>query len=273
MIGDFLAAWPLFQDAYLSGFAIAVLLSWLGLWVVARGEIFLGAAVSQASTLGIALAFLAGGAFQEAVGLSSALAVVAAAATALLSVRGAREGRESGVAITGWVFLLASSVPTLLLAHDPHGVEEIHRLAFSTLLGAQPADPWILLALAALTGVLCFRFRDTLFLLALDPEMAAASGVPQRRFEMAVALWLGVGVGLSMRVSGLLFTFGCLVLPALAARNLSPALRPLVWSAPLLALAVTAPAFVVAHAADTPPAHTAVAGLCALVLFSWLRRR
>ena len=56
MIEAFVDSWGLFADTYLAGWAVAVLLSLVGVWVVARDQIFLGAAVSQASTLGTAVA-------------------------------------------------------------------------------------------------------------------------------------------------------------------------------------------------------------------------
>ena len=56
MIASFLASWVLFQNTYLVGWLIAMVLSLVGVLVVARDHIFIGAAVSQASTLGIALA-------------------------------------------------------------------------------------------------------------------------------------------------------------------------------------------------------------------------
>jgi len=159
VIADFLESWPLFQTTYLTGWAIAFTLSLVGVWVVARDQIFLGVAVAQASTLGIAAALWLGElAAASALGwlrteaVAAALAVAASIATALLSARSGESRGESAEAITGWVFLLAASVPVLLLAQSPHGLEEVHQLLFSTILGAAPADPWIFGALGALTA-------------------------------------------------------------------------------------------------------------------------
>lgn len=280
-IGDFVASWPLFQTTYLAGWLLAALLALVGVWVVAREQIFLGVAVSQASALGIAVAIVLGvepagaGALQELA--ASALAVVAAVATALVSARVRREGGESPEAVTGFVFLLAASVPTLLLSGSAHGLEEIERLSFSTLLGASETDLALLGALAAAVAALAVRFRDELVLTAVDPQMAGAVGLRPQRVRLVVAVVLGVCVGLGMRVSGLLYTFGCLVLPALVARSLGREIRPLLWTAPAVGLAAAAPGFVLAHGLDTPPAHTTVALLCAALLLAWglraLRRR
>ena len=278
-MSDFFASWSLFWPTYLAGWVIAALLALVGVWVVARREVFLGAAVSQASALGIALAISlgawSGAHWLESDGVAAGLAVFAAVATALVSARGGGPGRESAEGIVAWIFLLAASLPTLLLAHSPHGLEEIHRLAFSTLLGAQPADLWLLALLLATSVLAVRRYRDALLLLALDAETAAALGVPRRRLVVGAAVWLGICVGFAMRVSGMLYAFGCLVLPALVARRLARESRPLVRLAPLIALGVALPAFVVAHVTDVPPAQMTVSLLCAALLFAWVlgRRR
>ena len=85
----------------------------------------------------------------------------------------------------------------------------------------------------------------------------------------AVAAWLGLAVGLAIRTSGAVFTFGCLVLPGLVAKSVCRETRPVLVLAPLVATAATAAAFVLAHGLDWPPAHTAVAILCGAVALAW----
>jgi zinc transport system permease protein len=272
-VNDFLASWSLFWPSYLAGWAIAMLLAVIGVWVVARREVFLGAAVSQASALGIALAISlgswSGAHWFESDTVAAGLAISTAVATALVSARGGGPGRESAEGIVAWIFLLSASLPTLLLAHSAHGLEEIHRLAFSTVLGAQPADLWVLGALLVATGLAAWRYRDPLLLVALDGETAAAFGVPRRRLVVAAALWLGVCIGFAMRVSGMLYAFGCLVLPALVARRLARESRPLVWLAPAIAFGAALPGFVIAHVTDVPPAQMTVTLLCAALVLAW----
>ena len=280
MIESFAESWPLFQNSYLSGWAIVYVLALIGVWVVARDQIFLGVAVAQASTLGVATALWLGGlgigAALERLGedaVAATLAVAASVATALATVLRREGGPESAEAVTGWVFLVAASVPTLLLARDPHGLEEVHQLLFSTLLGATGLDLAIFGGLALATTVLAWRHHAPLRLLAIDPEIAPAVGLRSGWWHAALAVWLGLAVGLSIRVSGTLYTFGCLVLPALVAKHLVREVRTLVWLAPVIALAAAVAGFVLAHSLDTPPAHTTVAFLCAALPLAWGVRR
>lgn len=276
MIAEFLDSWALFQTTYLVGWLSAFTLALVGVWVVARDQIFLGAAVSQASTLGIAgalrLAALPAGAGLAWLGsewFAGALAVLASVLTALLTTRPPRPGRESPDAVTGWVFLLGASVPVLLVAHSAHGLEEVHRVVFSTVLGATAADLWAFAGLGGAAAIAAAALRPRLLLLAMDPELAEASGLRERRWRIGLALVLGVAVGLAIRATGMLYTFGCLVLPALVAKNLCREVAPVFWLAPLVAVLAGVTSFVLAHHFDLPPAQTTVALLCAALLAAW----
>lgn len=280
MIEAFIASWALFHTTYIAGALIAFVLALIGVWVVARDQIFLGVAVAQASTLGIAVALFLGGLGAGSLfewlasdRVAAALAVAASIATALLTARAGGAGRESPEAVTGWVYLVAASVAVLLVANSPHGLEEVHRLVFSTLLAATWDDLWIFGALALATAFAAVRLRARLVLFAMDPEMAAAVGMRTALWNSAIAVWLGLAVGLSIRVSGMLYTLGCLVLPALIAKNLCRDVQPLLVVAPILALVASAVGFALAHGFDLPPAHTAVALLCGGLLVAWTTRR
>jgi len=278
VIAGFLESWALFQTTYLAGWLIAFVLSLVGVWVVARDQIFLGVAVAQASTLGIAIAIWLGGIASAGVVLSSdataaAFAVVASIATAMLTARSGRESAESAEAVTGWVYLVAASVPVLLLAGSPHGLEEVHHLLFSTILGASREDLAVFGALALVSAGLAAALAPRLLLFAMDPEMAVAVGMRRGLWNAALAIWLGLAVGLSIRVSGALYTFGCLVLPALVGKQWVREMRPLLVVAPAIGVTAAIVGFVLAHHFDTPPAHTTVGLLCAALPLGWLRRR
>jgi ABC-type Mn2+/Zn2+ transport system permease subunit len=145
VIHEFIASWPLFHNTYLVGWLIGLLLAPVGVLVVARDQIFIGAAVSQASTLGIALALGVGSwaatetlEWLHADAFLSAMAVVFSILAALLTGRGSEDGKESQQAVTGWVFLVSASGAILIVAHSPLGLDEIHRLLSSSIIGATP---------------------------------------------------------------------------------------------------------------------------------------
>jgi ABC-type Mn2+/Zn2+ transport system permease subunit len=281
VIEEFLASWPLFQNTYLVGWFIALLLSLVGVLAVARDQIFIGAAISQASTLGIALAMWIGASIDpdssswlHSEGFLSAMAVAFSLAAALITSGWANDATmESHEAITGWVFLASASLSILIVSHSPHGLEEIHRLLASSIIGATRSDVWGFAALAGCTAlVLAATHRRTLLFL-MDPVMAAAVGMKTGRWAVIVSTLLGLAVGLSIRSSGMLYTFGCLVLPALIAKNLCRNVGPMFLVAPLVAVLTGAIAFVLANHYDYPPAQMTVVLLSLALAIAWLFRR
>jgi ABC-type Mn2+/Zn2+ transport system permease subunit len=280
VIEEFLTSWPLFQNTYLVGWSIALLLSLVGVLAVARDQIFIGAAMSQASTLGIALAMWFGTWIAPATlpwlhsdEFLSAMAVAFSLGAALMTAGWAETDRESHEAITGWVFLGSASLSILIVSHSPHGLEEIHRLLASSIIGATRTDVWGFSALAALTALFLTATHRRTLLFLMDPAMAAAVGMKTGRWAAIISTLLGLAVGLSIRSSGTLYTFGCLVLPALVAKNICREVGPMFVVAPLVAVLTGAIAFVLANHYDYPPAQMTVVLLSLALAIAWLYRR
>jgi ABC-type Mn2+/Zn2+ transport system permease subunit len=279
LIDEFLASWPLFHDTYLAGWLIALILSLVGVLVVARDQIFVTAAIAQASSFGVALGIWTTASISAHAwpwlshdGLLAACAIVFAVAAALLTARTREPRRESSEAITGWIFLAAGSGAVLLLAHSPHGLEEVHRLFASSLIGATAADVMRFAVVATAIMVFLGLAWRRLLLIALDLLTARALGIDPRPWLIASSLALGVAAGLAIRSSGMLYAFGCLVLPGLVAKNLCREVRAMFIVAPLVALTAAVSGFVLAHHADYPPGQMTVAMLCLLLALAWLYR-
>lgn len=276
MIGEFLSSWSLFADAYLAGWLLAALLGGVGVLVVARDQIFLGAAVSQASMLGLTVgislsswAFVTSSSWYQVDAFTSLCGGIFAIAGALATARRSAGGEDSHEAVTGWIFAAGMSLSVLVVAHSPHGLEEVHRLMESTLIGAHRLDVLLLSAFVAISAaVLLLRWR-TLVLVVLDPDLARVLGVRVDWWDRCFYIWLGVAIAFALRISGLIYTFGCLVLPALCAKAVCREVRTMLALAPALSAASAVVAFVLANHYDLPPAHVAVAQLVALVGLAW----
>lgn len=280
MIEEFLSSWPLFHNTYLVGWSIALLLSLVGVLAVARDQIFIGAAMSQASTLGIALAMWIGAWAAPASlpwfrsdGFLSIMAVAFSLIASLITAGWAEADRESHEAITGWVFLASASLSILIVSRSPHGLEEIHRLLSSSIIGATRADVWAFGALAGVTALFLAATHRRTLLFLMDPAMAAAVGMHITRWAAIISTLLGLAVGLSIRSAGMLYTFGCLVLPALVAKNLCREVRPMLLISPIVAVTTGAIGFMLANHYDYPPAQMTVALLSLLLTTAWLVRR
>ncbi|MBI1373863.1 MAG: iron chelate uptake ABC transporter family permease subunit [Phycisphaera sp.] len=276
MISEFFDSWSLFADSYLAGWLVAALLALVGVIVVARDQIFLGAAVAQASTLGIAIAMIAGAWVGESIDehtLAGGMAVLFAVAAAVVTAYHRDNAKESHEATTGWVFLAASALAILVVTHSPHGLDEVQHLLASSIIGATRSDVWLFASLGVLTTVGVGVTHRTLRLLVMDTQTAAAMGVRVGWWSLVIAVWLGLTLGLSLRSSGMLYSFGCLVLPALVAKSTCRTVGAMFFVAPVVALLAAVIAFVLANHYDWPPAQAAVALMALLMIPAWAWRR
>lgn len=277
MIEEFISSWPLFSNAYLSGWLIGILLSLIGVLVVARDQIFIGAAVSQASALGIAVGMVVGSwitldehSWWRSNVFYAFMGGVFSVLAALITARGGKTAnQESHEAVTGWIFLLSLSFSVLLLSHSPHGLEEVHSILTSTIIGARATDVWIFTILTIVTVIALLLYRQQALLVVMDPEMARAVGLQVDRWNAGLSIWLGIAVGFSIRVSGVVYAFACLVLPALVAKNLGREVHTMFLTSPVIALSTGIVAFILANHYDYPPGQTATAVLCLLLLLAW----
>lgn len=263
MLTEFLHSWAMFQDSYLAALLSGALLSILGVLVVGRNEVFLAAAVAQASVLGVALALTF--AWSQPTALAIAFSILAA----LLAGRRERRGGTRREEVTAWFFLLASSLAVLALSRSPVGMKNVQSVLASTVLGATRTDVYLFAGLSLAVFAAIAASRQQLTLLILDPVMAAAVGLNLTTWSLVLSGAIGLATGLAIQSTGFLFTFGCLVLPALIAKNLCRRVQPMFLVAPSLALFAIFLGLVVAHYFDFPPGQVVVALLCLLLAITW----
>jgi ABC-type Mn2+/Zn2+ transport system permease subunit len=274
---SFLHSWSLFDDTYYAAWLIAVLLALVGVFVVARDQIFVGAAIAQASTLGVAIALCLGAAFASEASFwrtelsHSLVGGVCAVGAALVAARVGGVGRESHEAVTGFIWLLGASASVLIIAHSPHGLDEVQQLVSSSVVGATRTDVVLFAALTVVTALLVFARRRPLTLLAMDPAMARTVGVSPA-WDTLCAAWLGVVMGTTIHTAGVIYAFGCLVLPALVAKNVCRETLSMFVVAPIVAFAIAVAGFVGGNLYDFNEAQLTVALLCVALAAAWTLR-
>jgi len=277
MIADFLQSWPLFHNTYIMGLLIAVLLSVVGIVVVARDQIFIGAAVSQASMLGIAISIT----IEETLSLTllswynpntfhTVVGGLFAVLAALVTARPPGGRRiESPGSVTGWVFLIGAAGSVLVVAHTPHGLEEVGRLLSSTIIGVRESEVPVFGALTFLSSAAVIPLHRRVLLLVLDRDTAGALGMNVVAWEAAICVWLGAAIGFSIHVAGMTYSFGCLVLPVLIAKHFCRQSRTIFLAAPAVALLGSLAAFVLANHHDYRPGQVAVVLLSLVLVSVW----
>jgi zinc transport system permease protein len=229
--------WEFGRDSILAVLLAGGLCAFLGVYILLRRVVFVSAAVTQASGLGIAVALYlasfagaAGGDGQPGPGplahllaylLSPQLFSLAAGiGCALLLSRDA--GRAALASETrvglGWVLagaLLLLTLSSKRIVAEAHQVDEL--LYGSAILVTRDELVTTAITVAALLLVHLLLFKELVFI-SFDGEMARTLGYRTRLWDALLFATLGVGISVSVRCLGALPAFGFLVLPGAAAQ-------------------------------------------------------
>jgi zinc/manganese transport system permease protein len=183
--------WP----AFIAGLLVTATHVPLGMQVLARGIVFIDLAVAQVAGLGVILAHYFG---LEPTGAGVQVAALAAAlACAMFLTWTERRWPEVQEAIIGVVFVLGSSAAILLLAHDPHGGENLKELLVGQILWVTKTQLLIVAAIYAVVLALWFGLRE-------------------RLGRIGFYVLFGCVVTVSVQLVGLYLVFATLVVPALS---------------------------------------------------------
>jgi ABC-type Mn2+/Zn2+ transport system permease subunit len=238
-----------FLNAVLGGTLVGLICSFMGVYVLLRRVVFLGIALAQLASAGVALALLLG--WHP---LVTALSVTLGGALAFSQIRW--RGRAPVEAGLGASYVLAAALGTVFIAKNPVGEARALSALFGNIL-AIPALELAALAIVAI-GVLVvhLQFRKEFAFVSFDYETAAAHGVNARLWELLLYLTLGVAIAFAIRSAGVLVTFALLVVPALGARLLARSLGAMFsWATGLGTLSVPI-GLAAAFALDLPTGAT-----------------
>ncbi|MBE7186706.1 MAG: metal ABC transporter permease [Jatrophihabitans endophyticus] len=266
---------PFVQHALLAGTAIAVLSGLVGYFVVLRGQVFAGDALSHVAYAG-SLAALAAG-VDLRFGLFAACVVVGL----VLGLLGGRGVADDVVIGTTFAWILGLGVFFLAVyttrGATGNGAANVNVL-FGSIFGISASDArvaaWI--ALGGIAALLALG-RPLLFA-SIDPAVAAARGVPVRVIGAAFLGLVGITAAEASQAIGALLLFGLLAAPPAAAHLLTN--RP--WAGLVLAAALSTAALwagvIVAYAVPDLPVSFDIMSIAALIyaaagLIAWLRRR
>lgn len=264
MLQDFITSFPLFFETYLSALFMAIFLSILGILVVNREQIFLTAAISQAAILGLAVDILLG--FEQPM----ICAVVFSILAAVVSGRKDKRGGSNREEFSAWVFLVSASLSVLLLANHPQGVKQIQASIASSIIGSGGLEVVVFAAMSVFVATFCFVFNEKLRLFIMDPIMAAAVGIPIVLWGWYISIFLGFSIGIAMCTSGMLYTFGCVVLPAQIAKTLCQRLSYMFIVAPIVATISVVSGLIFANYYNYPPGQMIITLMGMILVFSWL---
>jgi zinc/manganese transport system permease protein len=201
------------QQALLAAAALGLVSGVLAPLVIARKMSFAVHGTAELAFTGAAAALLIG----ASVGVGALAGAVVAAL--LLGLLGQRDTERDSV--IGAILAFGLGVGVLLLWMNPERTANKFSLLIGQIVGVDSSDVTLLTGCAAVVlVVLAFLYRPLLFA-SVDPDVAAARGVPARLLTPAFAVLLGVSTALGVYTVGALLVLALMVTPGAAAARVT----------------------------------------------------
>lgn len=265
-----LSAALLFKDALYGSLVLSVVCAALGVWVVLRRIVFVGAAIAELSSLGIALALWFGG--HGLLGVSHhpvAFALVFALGGAMFFGLGG--GQRSGVppdATIGVAYAVAAAAGILFIAKAASG--EAHDIFLQgNILGITRKDTYILMAVSVPVLLAHLAFYKEFLFVSFDRETARTLGYNVKFWNLFLYFTLGLVVAFAMQFAGVMLVFNYLVLPAVTGMLLSSTMKGIFSVAIASALVASFVGFSLSVPFDLPSGPTIIATSGVLALLAW----
>lgn len=205
-------------NAFRAGAIAAVAAGAIGWFMVLRGQSFVGHSLAMVGFPGASGAVWLGlSASVGYFGFCGAAAVI----IAFLPRRGGVRGFSEESALIGTLQALALASGFLFVGLYKGFLDGITSLLFGSFIGITDHQVVVLAAVAVVALITLGAVGRPLLFASIDPDVAAARGVPVGALSAAFLLLLGIATAEVSQITGTLLVFALLVMPAAAARQLT----------------------------------------------------
>ncbi len=204
-------------NAFRAGTVVAVAAAAIGWYMVLRQQTFAGHTLSVVGFPGAAGAVWLG---VSATYGYFAFCIAAALVIALVP-RGRGRAFSEESAVIGTIQAFALALGFLFVSLYSGFLNGIDSLLFGSFLGITDAQVLTLLAVGAVSLLVLVGIGRPLLFASIDPDVAAARGIPVRFLSVAFLVVLGVAVAEASQITGSLLVFALLVVPAATAQRLT----------------------------------------------------
>jgi len=218
-----------FQIVLAGTMILGVLCGVVGSFIVLRREALLGDGISHSSYPGIMLAFLfLGVKTLEGLLLGAFLSALMALALILLARRYTKLPFDGVLAAVLSSFFGAGLVLSSIIQHTGNANQSgLNQFIFGQASTILYRDVLLTGSMAFCTLLLIFLFRKELKLMAFDPDYAVSLGFPQGKLNLLLSFLATMTVLLSIQAVGIILMSAMLVAPAVAARQWTRHLEPM----------------------------------------------
>jgi zinc transport system permease protein len=255
-----------FPHALFGSILVGVICAFLGVYIVAKRVVFLGAVLTQVSVLGLAITFLPVTPVNHSIGSL----VVTLVAVIILSklLTGKKIPRD---AVLGFVFVFSIAVRILVLQKsDKVETSEIENLLRGDILFVTPALFYMMLAVFVVAMAVHLLFFKEFTYISFDAETAGTQGIKAGVWEMVFYIIAAVVIATATHMVGDTFVFGFLVIPPVAAMLLARGVKSIFIISLLIGAMSPMLGLFLAFKFDFPSSPAIVAVAASVLAVAWV---
>lgn len=257
-----------FPYALYGSILVGVMCAYLGVYIVAKRVVFLGAVLTQVSVLGLALTFLPIFALPHTVG---SLAVTIVSVFLLSRVLTGKHIPKD--AVLGFVFIAAIAARILVMQKTPKvEVAEVENLLRGDILFVTPELFWLMLGVFVAAMAVHVLFFKEFTYISFDAETASTQGFNAGFWEMLFYVIAAVVISVATHMVGDVFVFGFLVAPPVAAMLIAKRVKWIFLLSVLIGLVAPVIGLFLAFTFDFPSSPAIVGVAAVIVGGAWVGR-
>lgn len=239
------------QRAIISGIAIAILCSVVGLFLVLRRYSLFGDAVAHSSFGGIALGLMAG-----IYPLWTAYAVSLGSALVITRIR--NRFKISGDASVAVLLSSGIAVGLVLISLSGGFTIDIFSFLFGSILLVSTQDTILILSLTGIILVVILLLYRQLVYSTFNEEQAKVSGIPVEKINYLIVFLAGITVVTSIQLVGILLISALFVIPNVTAIMYGKGFKQTILLSICFAVFSVVVGIVISYVFDITPAGTIV---------------
>ncbi|MFO8017954.1 MAG: metal ABC transporter permease [Promethearchaeia archaeon] len=199
------------QRALFTSILVGVVCGLVGVFIILKKLVFMGAGIAHAS--------FAGGALGVLLSVNPFLIIFFFGAGSALSIGYINEKgyvEDNNVAV-GIIFSLTMALAVLFVTLIPSYNVAVNALLFGNVLVVTTEDAILLFIFTILIISIIYFMKKELFFVTFDEEMARATGLPVRFLSYMFLILISLAIVISIKAIGALLVFAMIITPAAAA--------------------------------------------------------
>lgn len=233
------------QRALVASLIVGSICAIVGVFVLLRGIIFLGEAVTHSA--------FAGATFGILFAIEPIYTIIAFAITGAVAVGYVNEKKVmNDEIIIGVTFTFMMALAILFIGFLSFYSTQVTSILFGNLMFIPTDEFYLMIVIGILVTAVILFFRKELYFMTFDVEMAKLTGIPVRLFNYLFLILVALAISVSIRGIGAILVFAMIIVPAAAAYQWTFKLNRMITYSVIIGNIATLTGFIVSFMFNLP---------------------